>query len=75
MVNRVGEIEAKFKNVKNNINEDTLGQRFHCRLARHETKDQLENVSPINLETCCDQEFAEANAACLYDVNRFPHRW
>ena len=37
--------------------------------------DQLENVFVFDLETYNDQDFAEAYAAGLYDVNRLRDRW
>ena len=37
--------------------------------------DQLENVFVFDLETHNDQEFAEAYAAGLYDVNRLKDKW
>ena len=37
--------------------------------------DQLENVFVFDLETYNDQEFAEAYAAGLYDVNRLRDKW
>ena len=38
-------------------------------------KDHLENVFVCELETYNDQEFAEAYAAGLYDVNLLRYRW
>ena len=56
-------------------NEDNLSQRIRYRFSEHETIDQLENVLVIDLETYNDQEFAEAYAAALFDVNRLRDWW
>ena len=71
----MNEIERNFKYVKNKINENNLKQRIPYRFPKHETIDQLENVFVFDLETHNDQEFAEAYAAGLYDVNRLRDRW
>ena len=73
--NVVDEIERNFRNIKNKMNENNLIQRIRYRFLKHETIDQLENVIVFDLETHNDQEFAEADAAGLYDVNRLPDRW
>ena len=52
-----------------------LNQKIRYRFPKHETKDQLENVLVFGLETNKDQEFAEACAAGLYDVNRLREMW
>ena len=69
------EIENNFRYVKNKINENKLKQRSLYRFPKHETIDQLENVFVFDLETHNDQEFAEAYAVGLYDVNRLRDRW
>ena len=73
--NGVQEIDNNFKYVKNKLNENNLKQRILCRFPKHETIDQLENVFVFDLETHNDQEFAEAYATGLYDVNRLRDRW
>ena len=75
LLNGVEEIDRNFKHVKNNMNENNLKQKIGYRFPRHETKDQLENVFVFDLETHNDQEFAEAYAAGLYDVNRLRDKW
>ena len=75
LLNGVEEIENNFRYVKNKINENNLKQRIVYRFSKQETIDQLENVFVFVLETHNDQEFAEAYAAGLYDVNRLRHRW
>ena len=75
LLNGVIEIERNFKYVKNKINENNLKQRIRYRFPKHETIDQLENVFVFDLETHNDQEFAEAYAAGLYDVNRLHDHW
>ena len=50
-------------------------QRIRYRFSKHETIDQLENVFVFDLETYNDQEFAEAYAAGIYDVNRLRDKW
>ena len=75
LLNGVEEIEKNFKYVKNRINENNLKQRIRYRLPKHETIDQLENVFVFDLETHSDQEFADAYAAGLYDVNRLRDNW
>ena len=72
---RVQELENNFKYVKNIINENNLKQRRLYRFPKHETKNQLENVFVFDFETHNEQEFAEAYAAGLYDVNRLRDRW
>ena len=42
---------------------------------KHETVEQLDNVFVFDLETYNDQDFAEAYAIGLYDVNRLRDRW
>ena len=71
----VNEIERNFKYVKNKTNENNLRQRFCYIFPKHETIDELENVFVFDLETHNDQEFAEAYAAGLYDVNRLRGKW
>ena len=68
------EIGRIFKQVKK-IKENNLKQRFGYRFPKHGTVDQLENVFVIDLETYNDQQFAEAYAAGLYDVNRLRDTW
>ena len=75
LLNGVDEIDKNFKYVKNKINEDNLKQRIRYRFPKHETTDQLKNVFVFDLETHNDQEFAEAYAAGLYDVNRLKDKW
>ena len=75
LLNGVEEIDKNSKYVKNNINEDNLKQRIRYRFPKHETIDQLEHVFVFDLETHNDQEFAEAYAAGLYDVNRLREKW
>ena len=75
LLNAVQEIVINFKYVKNKINENKIKQRIRFRFPKHETIDQLENVFVFDLETHNDQEFAEAYAAGLYDVNRLRDRW
>ena len=75
LLNGVDEIDKNFKHVKNKINEDNLKQRIRYRFPKHETIDQLKNVFVFDLETHNDQEFAEAYAAGLYDVNRLKDKW
>ena len=57
------------------INENNLKQRIRYRFPKHETIDQLKNVFVFDLETHNDQEFAEAYAAGLYNVNRLRDKW
>ena len=57
------------------INEKNLKQRIRYRFPKHETIDQLKNVFVFDLETHNDQEFAEAYAARLYDVNHLRDKW
>ena len=75
LLNGVQKIENIFKYVKNNINEKNLKQRILYRFPKHEPINQLENVFVFDLETHNDQEFAEAYAAGLYDVNRLKDCW
>ena len=75
LLNGVKEIDENFKYVKNKINENNLKQRIRYRFPRHEPIDQLENVFVFDLETHNDEEFAEAYAAGLYDVNRLRDKW
>ena len=75
LLNGVNEIENNFKYIKNKINENNLKERIRYRFPKHETIDQLENVFVFDLETHNDQEFAEAYAAELYDVNRLHDKW
>ena len=75
LLNGVNEIENNFKYIKNKINENNLKQRIRSRFPKHETIDQLENVFVFDIETHNDQEFAEAYAAGLYDVNRLHDKW
>ena len=75
LLNDVNEIGRNFKYVKNKINENNLKQRIRYRFPKHETIDQLENVFVFDLETHNDEEFAEAYAAGLDDVNRFRDKW
>ena len=75
LLNAVQEIENNFKFIKNKINENNLKQIIVYRFPKHEPINQLENVFVFDLETHNDQEFAEAYAAGLYDVNRLRDRW
>ena len=75
LLNGVNEIHKNFKYVKNKINENNLKQRIRYRFPKHDPIDQLENVFVFDLETQNDQEFAEAYAAGLYDVNRLRDCW
>ena len=75
LINGVQEIENNFKYIKNIINENNLTKRIRYRFPKHETIDQLKNVFVFDLETHNDQEFAEAYAAGLYDVNRLRECW
>ena len=75
LLNGVDEIDKNFKYIKNKIQEDNLKQRIRYRFPKHEPIDQLENVFVFDLETHNDQEFAEAYAAGLYDVNRLRDCW
>ena len=75
LLNGIEEIDKNFKYVKNKINENNLKQRILYRFPKHETIDQLKNVFVFDLESHNDQEFAEAYAAGLYDVNRLRDRW
>ena len=75
LLNGVQEIENNFKYVKNIINENNLKQRIRYRFPKHETIIQLENVFVFDVETHNDQEFAEAYAVGLYDVNRLKDCW
>ena len=74
-LNGIQEIDKNFKYVENATNENNLEERIRYRFPKHETIDQLENVFVFDLETHNDQEFAEAFAAGLYDVNRLRDRW
>ena len=75
LLNGVQEIENNFKYIKNKINENNLKQRIRYRFPKYDPIDQLENVFVFDLETHNDQEFAEAYAAGLYDVNRLRDCW
>ena len=75
LLNGVNEIERNFRYVKNKINENNLKQRIRYRFPKHEPIDLLENVFVFDLETHNDEEFAEAYAAGLYDVNRLHDKW
>ena len=75
LLNGVQEIENNFKYVKNIINENNLKQRILYRFPKQEPINQLENVFVFDLETHNDQEFAEAYAAGLYDVNCLKDCW
>ena len=75
LLNGVQEIENNFKYVKNKINENNLKQRILYRFPKHEPINQLENVFVFDLETHNDQEFAQAYAVGLYDVNRLKDCW
>ena len=57
------------------INENNLKQIIRYRFPKHETIDQLKNVFVFDLETHNDQEFAEAYAAGLYNVNPLRDKW
>ena len=71
----VEEVDKNFKYVKNNVNENNLKQRIRYRFCKHDTIDQIENVFVFDLETYNDQEFGEAYAAGLYDLNRLRDKW
>ena len=75
LLNGVNEIEKNFNYVKNKINENNLKQTIRYRFRKHETIDQLKIVFVFDLETHNDQEFAEAYAAGLYNVNRLRDKW
>ena len=75
LLNGEQEIENNFKYVKNIINENNLKQRIVYRFPKHEPINQLENVFVFDSETHNDQEFAQAYAAGLYDVNRLKDCW
>ena len=75
LLNGVNEIDKNFKYIKNKINEDNLKQRILYRFPKFEPINQLENVFVFDLEKHNDQEFAEAYAAGLYDVNRLKDCW
>ena len=75
LLNGVEEIDRNFKCVESNINENNLKQRIRFRFQKHEKIDQLENVFVFDLESHNDQEFAEACATGLYDVNRLGNKW
>ena len=75
LLNGVEEVDKNFKYIKNKIDENNLKQRIRYRFPRHETIAQLKNVFVIDLETHNEQDFAEAYAAGLYDVNRLRDRW
>ena len=75
LLNGVDELERNLKYVKNKISENNLKQRIRCKFPKHETIDHLENVFVFNLERYIDQDFAEAYAAGLYDVNHLRNRW
>ena len=51
------------------MNGNNFSQRIRYRFPKFKTIDQLENAFLFDLETHSDQEFAEAYAARLYDVN------
>ena len=57
------------------MNEDILSQGNLHRNPKLETIGQLEKVFVFDSETYNDQDFAEAYAARLYDVNRLRDRW
>ena len=71
----MNETEKNFKYVKNKTNENNLKQRIRYRFPKHETIDQLKNVFVLDLEAHNGQEFAEAYAAGLYNVNRLRDKW
>ena len=75
LLNGVEGIEGSFKYVKITSNKDKLGHGIRYSFPRHETVNQLENTFVFDLETYNDQEFAEAYAAGLYDLNRLRDRW
>ena len=75
LLNCVEEIENNFRYVKNKINENNLKQRILYRFPKQGTIDQQENVFVFDLETHNDQEFAEAYAVGLYDVDRLKDCW
>ena len=59
-------MEEKEKNLKSNrnkMNENNLRQKIRITFPTDEAIDQLENVFVFDLESCNDQEFAEAHAA------------
>ena len=70
LLNGVEEIDKNFIYVRNKVNEINLKQRIPYRYPKHETIDQLENVFVFDFETYNDQEFAEADALGIQDVNR-----
>ena len=72
LLNGVEEMDRNIKLVKN---QNNLKQRIRYRFPKHETKGQLDNMFVFDLETYNDQEFADAYAAGLYDVNQLRDRW
>ena len=52
-----------------------MKHRSRYRFPKHETRNHLEKVFVFDSETHNDQEFAEAYAAGLYDVNRLRDKW
>ena len=74
-LNRVKEIDRKFRHVKILLNENKVKQTSRYRFPKHETIDQLENVFVFDLETYNDQEIAEAYSAGLHVVNPLRHKW
>ena len=69
-LNGVEEIARNFENAKYKINENHSKRRIRYRFPKHETIDQLQKVFVFDLQTHIDQQFAEANAAGFFDVNR-----
>ena len=68
LVNEV-EVEAIFEDNKNKLNEDNFSRRNCYQFPKSERIDQLDNIFVFISETHNDQEFAEAYAAGLYNVN------
>ena len=75
LLNGVEEFDRNFKYGKNRINENNSKQRIRYRFPRHQIIGQLGNVFVFDLETYNDQEFAEAHAAGLCDVNPLRDKW
>ena len=75
LLNGVEKIDGNFKYGKFRMNKSSIKQRNRYLSPKHETIYHLENASIFELENYNNQEFAEACAAGLYDVNRLRNRW
>ena len=58
LLERVRQIEAFFKFVKNKTDEESFGKKNHHTFLKHESTDQLENVFVFQSQTCISQNFA-----------------